>query len=978
MIRPTPRTPHLGLVAVAATLLLGGCTRHGFRERADKDVAGVLTQKNVFPDWKIGNWHVYPHPDARYADPSNPDRPPYPPDDYAARVLSPNPQHPRKKFGTGRYEGDGYMGYLERWNAENRVADAPPLPDAPKPEKLPPPKQPPLAALRPGAPALVSADSDSRLNGPAPGPRVANARPPMGVVVAVGEVPGKNGTMPVVALIPTQQPDPLAPKAADPVAIVATGDAAHDYLKALESNVEGYRITLDQSVELGVLNAREFQDRREDIYLAALPVTLQRFSFAAQAFYTESLIRQNNGLDSATGSRNLWQLNTTTGFNKLFPTGGTLLVRLANQLVIDMTGDKPRTAVTNFTLTAAQPLLRGGGYAVTLEPLAQSERNLLYAIRSYARFRKLFYVSISAGGNITNNPYSFQGLSVNLGRGIGGNLTAPTVGFLPLLLQSAVIANQRKNVVALEELLRQYKAFQEGGQQSDLQVGQVEQQLLNSRTQLLGTANVSLGGGGSGGGVGSGVRGYLDAIDNFKLQLGLPLTVGMDLEETPLRPVHQQLARFEAVYAQLREVELAASSYNPAEGADALRKRWRGLLSGSALTRGTLFGKEIENRWAAWERLTPEQLTRRLGELRLERQKLFDRRADRQAKGLPEPEAEARRLAQLDADIELGGFEAALRGYEVRPWLKDKGPEAIRAQAAAFQNAFNGFYIVILAARNESLAAIRQQWPKLPPLMVNGADLLDVPLEDAYTSAIQTALSYRLDLMNARGQVVDAWRQIKVQANSLQGVLDVQYDLGSSTPSPGNEVLAFSTARSTNRLTINAELPLVRRAERNNYRAALIGYQRQRRTLQAFEDNIANDVRGDLRELRTIAELYRIQQRLIELGYSQVDNAQAILLAPPAPGAQTDAGSAAALTQQVLNAQQQLVTAQNTLYTIWVNYLSSRMTLYLDLESLQLDERGVWCDELIPGSEDPRRPGPARPAGERLPPPAAVPGREQR
>ena len=46
---------------------------------------------------------------------------------------------------------------------------------------------------------------------------------------------------------------------------------------------------------------------------------------------------------------------------------------------------------------------------------------------------------------------------------------------------------------------------------------------------------------------------------------------------------------------------------------------------------------------------------------------------------------------------------------------------------------------------------------------------------------------------------------------------------------------------------INAELPLVRRSERNLYRATLIGYQRQRRTLQAFEDNIANDVRADVR-----------------------------------------------------------------------------------------------------------------------------------
>src|SRR5206468_399151 len=91
-----------------------GCTRKFFRERADNDVAGVLTQKNIFPDWVIKSWHVYPNPMARFADPSNPDRPPFPPDDFAARMLSPNPQHPGKKAGAGRHDGDGYVELLAK------------------------------------------------------------------------------------------------------------------------------------------------------------------------------------------------------------------------------------------------------------------------------------------------------------------------------------------------------------------------------------------------------------------------------------------------------------------------------------------------------------------------------------------------------------------------------------------------------------------------------------------------------------------------------------------------------------------------------------------------------------------------------------------------------------------------------------------------------------------------------------------------
>ena len=66
------------------------------------------------------NWYVYPDPRARYADPYNPDRPPYPPDDFASRVLSPNPQKPTKKSGVGRLDGEQAAASLhhflqERW-----------------------------------------------------------------------------------------------------------------------------------------------------------------------------------------------------------------------------------------------------------------------------------------------------------------------------------------------------------------------------------------------------------------------------------------------------------------------------------------------------------------------------------------------------------------------------------------------------------------------------------------------------------------------------------------------------------------------------------------------------------------------------------------------------------------------------------------------------------------------------------------------
>ncbi|HVL15930.1 MAG TPA: TolC family protein, partial [Gemmata sp.] len=804
--------------------------------------------------------------------------------------------------------------------------------------------------VEPAAAVTPAADPPARLPEI---PKLPAAAPP---AAPAPQPPEKLPAVPQPADPKLPAPQPADPKQPAPGQfpsvehLSSMGTTDDDYLRALASNQQGFRVRLDQAVGLGLINSREFQDRREDLYLAALPVTLSRYNFAAQAFFTEQVVRDFTG-SGRTDAGRLWSLDTNAGFGKNFATGASLLVRLANQVVIDLGSDRPDIAVSTVSLSFLQPFLRGGGLAVNLENLTSNERNMVYAMRSYARFRKIFYVAVAAGGNITNNPYGLQGLSVNLGRGIGGNLTSPVVGYLPLLQQAAAISNQRENVAALERLLRLYQAFREGGQQSDLQVGQVEVDLLNSRAQLLGSAR-----GGQGG---AGIRGYLDQLDNFKLQLGLPLTVALDLDDTPLKPIREQLGRFEDLYADLGQLEVVSQQYDPKNPPDQFRPYWRRLLTESELVKGTAFAKGISARWDAWAKLTGDELKARLDALLKERDKLIAERGERQVKNLPEPPAATRRLAEILAELELADLELAVRAYEAKP-----GPETLQRASVAF-------VVVALGARNERVAQTRESWPKLPPLPVNGTDLLAVDLDEAYTVGIQAALSSRLDLMNARGQVVDAYRQIAVTANSLQGVFDVGYDFNTTTPPGDNRPFAFNSNRNNHRLTFRAELPLVRRAERNNYRAALIGYQRQKRTLMAFEDNIANDVRADIRELRTQAQLYRISQRAVELAYSQVDNANKLLTEPPAPGAGRDAGSAAALTQQALNNQSRLLAAQNDLYSLWVSYATSRMNLYLDLELMQLDDRGVWTDEQAPGITAPPQPGPA-PERERLPAPKPV------
>ena len=80
---------------------------------------------------------------------------------------------------------------------------------------------------------------------------------------------------------------------------------------------------------------------------------------------------------------------------------------------------------------------------------------------------------------------------------------------------------------------------------------------------------------------------------------------------------------------------------------------------------------------------------------------------------------------------------------------------------------------------------------------------------------------------------------------------------------------------------LNAELPLVRMTERNNFRTALINYQRARRTLMNAEDNLKIQLRNDLRAVHQAYIGYEINKRNYELNVRLKDQAFEQIVAPP-------------------------------------------------------------------------------------------------
>jgi outer membrane protein TolC len=725
------------------------------------------------------------------------------------------------------------------------------------------------------------------------------------------------------------------------------------YDAALRTNEQGFLINLEQALELSLFNSRDYQDRREDLYLAALPVTLQRFNLGTQLFAGVEAIRTWSASGVPGGPGSAWNINSSGTATRLLPGGATIVANLANRLAIDLSNGNPTIGLSNLTLQITQPLLQGGGWAVTLEPLTQAERTLVYGVRSYARFRKNFYVYIAGGADLGNGVFGYDGLG-GFG-GVGGTIGSPSQGYLPTLLATAFERNERENIRALTGYIALYREYQGRGDFSELQVGQVEQGILRGQASLLDRQQA-----------------LQNNLDAFKVQLGVPPRTPLELEDAPIKPMREMLAEFAHARDEFQALRteadqhrtgirlplqaLAGSAIAPIPLDVPLRERIEALIFNSSVSRATKYFKAtISARWDRWKTMTSAQVRAEIKKQSEELRELQVLEARYETRNEQLPPEQAARLTALPRDLAIGNLELSIREYDA---LRGKKEGTGRGTAILYEEAVNNFIRVMSEAREERRDLLRENWPKLPAVTVDGADLLKEKLDEAQTTAAQVALAERLELMNSRAQVNDAWRRITVVANSLLGVLNVGYNFDSPSTPNANQPFALGGSRSRHQLILNGELPLTRRAERNDYRAALIAYQRARRNLQATEDFILNDVRTDLRNLRVLAENYKIQQRAVELAFDQVENSLDVLQAPPIPEGgvigqpgraaaqgQQQAANAAALTSQLLSQQNNLLQAQNSLYQVWINYLIARMTFYRDIERLPLDPRGVWIDE---------------------------------
>jgi len=265
-----------------------------------------------------------------------------------------------------------------------------------------------------------------------------------------------------------------------------------------EREMGAHIVNLEQALDFAVKYNRSYQSRKEQLYLSGLALTLARHQFAplfsSDANVNYSVQRANldefNGLPGVSDEYEEQAKVTaggTIGASWLIRDVGRITAAFTADAIRFVTGDPRLTTSSQLSATFFRPLLRDAGFKAQTEALIQAERQLLYDLRDFTRYRKDFSVQIAT---------AYYGV-LGLRDAVKNNF---------LTLQSSRTNAERTRALARE------------GRVTTADLGRLEQQELSAESSWI-----------------NAVRGYQQALDSFKIQLGLSVDVQLVLDEDDLR-----------------------------------------------------------------------------------------------------------------------------------------------------------------------------------------------------------------------------------------------------------------------------------------------------------------------------------------------------------------------------------------------------------------------------------------------------------
>lgn len=238
------------------------------------------------------------------------------------------------------------------------------------------------------------------------------------------------------------------------------------------------RLSLAQALDIAAENSREFQRQKEILYLAALNLTRLQWDFA---------VRFGGGPGGAISGRADETANAVLD-NSLSasvrsPAGTRIVTSFVNTFLRSVIGGQGFDGSSILNLTLTQPLLQGSGSRIVREPLTQAERNVVYAVRSFERFRGDFAISLASD-------------------------------YWNLCSQQNDLSNVEANYKSLVQSRIQIEALYNAGRRTVTDMGRAKQSEFTADANRVNARNR-----------------LETSLDRFKLRLGLPTT--SDLEVDP-------------------------------------------------------------------------------------------------------------------------------------------------------------------------------------------------------------------------------------------------------------------------------------------------------------------------------------------------------------------------------------------------------------------------------------------------------------
>ncbi len=240
-------------------------------------------------------------------------------------------------------------------------------------------------------------------------------------------------------------------------------------------------LDLPESLRIAAENNRDYQTRKERLYLAALDLTLERWRLGWIAEGGGAV-----GIDGLGAHAGQQSGSTEFGLRRVLGTGAEIVGSIGLSIVKDLTSNSGATTSSSLSFFFTQPLLAGSGELIVYEDLTQAERDLVYEVRSFERFRRELAVDLAS---------RLLRLHESLER----------------------IDNEQRNYENVALIRERNEALSEAGRLSAIQVDQARQNELSSENRLIGVR-----------------LGFETLMDSFKLLLGLPMSAALMIAPTEL------------------------------------------------------------------------------------------------------------------------------------------------------------------------------------------------------------------------------------------------------------------------------------------------------------------------------------------------------------------------------------------------------------------------------------------------------------